>query len=47
MKEKILLVKVWVAGEICQWILTVSDYKLVNVLLENSAKEKEGENYLA
>lgn len=30
-------------GERCQWILSASDYKLVNILLENTVEKKRGE----
>lgn len=31
-------------GERCRWILSASDYKLVNTLLENTVKKKKGKN---
>lgn len=32
-------------GERCRWILSVPDYKLVNILLENKAKKMRGEKF--
>lgn len=32
-------------GERCQWILSASDYKLVNILLEDTVEKKRGEKF--